>query len=1120
MMPHRDLLSFIHSLLLVAALSVSSRAQAVYGSVYGTVNDPQGARVVGAVVTVTALTRNVTITGRTNESGNYTVTHLIPGRYSVKVEQQKYKIISQEVEVKADVAARTDFSLEIETVSVQVTVTAETQSGSLKTDRADVATNLNQQQIEDLPNFDRNFTKFELLSPGTQQLFWQHAPSENPQGSIQIVVNGQHFSGTTFQLDGTDNRDPILGIIVINPTLESVTEAKITTQNYDAEFGMAIAGVVATQTKSGTNELHGNAFFFRRNDETSARNPFSQSIRNPLTGKFIPDTLWNQIGGSLGGPIKKNKNFIFGDYQGTRRKNGGSVLTTVPTALARSGDLSEYPDQIFDPQTGDPLTGVGRTPFAGNRIPQDRLSPQVLNLLKLIPLPSLPGTDFNFTASGIEAFDSDQFNVRDDHYWSGNLHLFGRYSFARFNRSSPSAFGELAGGPAFDEIGFAGNSDALNQSIAAGFDYPLTRRTVTDFRFGFFRYRVKVLPGGLGTHPAADAGIPGLNVDDFFASGMPSFLILSRVDSFRFGYGLDINNCNCPLNQDERQYQFVNNWTMIGGDHTWKVGGDIRFAENLRVASERHRAGELVFLPARTGRVDPDFTFSGGLGLASFLLGDVGVFARSAGTTTDAKEYQRRWFFYGQDTWRATRKLTLNYGLRWELIFPEYVKRPGDGSLLNLETGELFVGGVGEVNKHFNVKPTYKAFAPRLGIAYQPTDKIVIRLGYGRSFDIGTFGSLFGHTVTQNLPVLATQFLIRDNFQSVFNLSQGPPPPVFPAVPANGRLPLPNGVLARARPFKMRLPTLDAWNVTAQRRLARNTFVEAAYVGNKGTHVFPGLGVNYNANQPVSLLGVPNAERRPFFGRFGWTQDLIYYGNDADNRYNALQMKFETRFSGLNILSHYTLSSARNNDADYFIHDRSLGRGPADQDRKHVFAFSEVWELPFGRGKRFLGNSPGAVDLLFGGWQLNTITTWMSGLPLTPIVSFGANCSVNAGPCRPDRVGDPDLDHRNRNGWFAVGIGLGTPWAKAAPGKHGNAGRNSLRGPSFFQTDLSVFKNFRIHEGTRLAFRAEGFNIFNKVNLGQPDSCVDCNPATAGKIFNLAGGAQMRQFQFGVRLSF
>src|SRR5262249_3413346 len=375
-MPNRDWFALVLGLLCVAALPVSSRAQATYGSVFGTVTDPQGARVAGAVVTVTELTKNVTTTGQANESGNYTVTHLIPGMYSVKVEQQGYKIAIRQVEVKADVAARTDFSLEIETLTEQLTVTAETQRASLKTDRAEVATNLDRQQIEDLPNFDRNFTKFVLLSPGTQQNFWQHAPSENPQGSIQIIVNGQHFSGTAFQLDGTDNRDPILGIIVINPTLESVTEAKITTQNYDAEFGMAIAGVVATQTKSGTNELHGRSFLFRRNDETSARNPFSQPIRSPLPGKFIPDTLWNHFGGSLGGPIRKNKNFIFGDYQGTRRKNGGSVLTTVPTALARSGDFSEYPSQIFDPQTGDPSTGMGRAEFAGNRIPAERLSPQ------------------------------------------------------------------------------------------------------------------------------------------------------------------------------------------------------------------------------------------------------------------------------------------------------------------------------------------------------------------------------------------------------------------------------------------------------------------------------------------------------------------------------------------------------------------------------------------------------------------------------------------------------------------------------------------------------------------------------------------------------------------------
>jgi outer membrane receptor protein involved in Fe transport len=1114
-------------LLILNALGISGRAQAVYGSIFGTVTDPQGAAVAGAIVTVTELTKNVSTTTQTNESGNYNVLSLIPGRYSVKVEAQGYKSSTQEVEVKADVAARTDIELQVGAVTEQVTITADAQQLSLKTDRADVATTFSQKQIQELPIFDRNFTTFELLTPGTIKLSsFQHAASENPQGSIQIMVNGQHFSGTSFQLDGTDNRDPILGIIVINPALESTTESKVTTQNFDAEFGQATAGVVTAQTRSGSNDPHGSLFIFRRNDLTQARDPFSQSVPDPVTGKLKPDSVWSQFGGSFGWKLIRDKNFIFGDYQGTRSKEGGSVLTTVPTLLARTGDLREYPNQIFDPLTGDPVTGVGRTQFAGNRIPSGRLSPQALALLELIPLPNLPGVVNNFSTSGIDVFNGDQFDIRDDHYWSEKLHLFGRYSFAQFDRSKPGAFGFLVGGPELSGARFAGFSDVRNQSLATGFDYIVSPNTITDFRLGFFRYRVAVLPGGIGTSPAADAGIPGLNNDDFFTSGMPAFGIeapgvggnFDDRRQFKFGFSLFANGCNCPLDQQEQQFQFVNNWSLIRGNHTYRLGADIRYAMNLRVPSDAHRAGQLFFRQAGTASVDPDGTTSGGEGLASFLLGRVSNFNRFVGTSTDAAERQRRWFFYGQDTWRATQKLTLNYGLRWELIFPERIKEEGTGSLLNIDTGELFVGGVGDVNRHFDVDPTYKALAPRLGIAYQWTDKTVIRAGYGRSFDIGVFGSIFGHAVTQNLPILALQDLTTDNFRSVFDLSSGPPAPIFPPVPSNGRLPLPNGISARARPFEMTLPTLDAWNVTIQHQFTNNASVEVGYVGNKGTHVFAGDGPAINANAPRSELGVPEAQRRPFFSRFGWTQGIDFFCNCADNRYNAMQAKFETRFPSLNILAHYTLSAARNYDDNYFIHNRDIGYGPTSFDRKHVFLFSEVWDLPIGRNRRFLSDTSGVVDFIIGGWQLNSITTWMSGLPFTPSVS-GANCSVNAGPCRPDRVGDPDPGDRDQNRWFLGGIGPGTPWARAATGQFGNAGRNSLRGPTFLQTDLSLFKNFRITEGSKLEFRAEAFNIFNKVNLGQPNSEVDS--ADVGRITSLAPNiGRMRQWQFGLRYTF
>jgi hypothetical protein len=316
----------------------------------------------------------------------------------------------------------------------------------------------------------------------------------------------------------------------------------------------------------------------------------------------------------------------------------------------------------------------------------------------------------------------------------------------------------------------------------------------------------------------------------------------------------------------------------------------------------------------------------------------------------------------------------------------------------------------------------------------------------------------------------------------------------------------------------MRLPTLDAWNITAQHQLSSNMSFEVGYVGNKGTHVFVGDGPGYNPNAPVAGPG-PENNRKPFFSRFGWTQGITYYGNDSDNRYNALQTKFETRLPGLNILAHYTWSKAQNVDGDYAaLHNRELGRGPTSFDRTHVFFFTEVWDIPVGRGKRYLGGTSRGWDYLVGGWQINSTTTWQSGLSFTPGVS-GANCSVNAGPCRPDLVGDPSVSNQDRNQWFQGGIGSGTPWARAAAGQFGNAERGSLRGPTFFQTDLSFFKNFALTEGISVQFRAEAFNIFNNVNLGLPISEVD--NSNAGRITGTQfPNARQRNWQFGARLLF
>lgn len=1125
--------------------------QAVYGSIFGTVTDANGAAVPGAKVTITEINKNVSVQTETNSDGNYNQTRLIPGVYRVKVEASGFKAaIIDTVNVSVDTASPANFTLQAGAVTDEVTVTAE--APLLKTDRADVATTFESKQVTELPILDRNYTKFLLLTPGTQQLGWQHASSENPQGSVQIIVNGQPFHGTSFQLDGTDNRDPILGIIVINPTLESVAETKITSQNYDAEFGVATAGVATAQTRSGSNDFRGAAFLFRRNDETSARNPFSQDRPNSLTGKFIPDTLWNQFGGRLGGRIIRDKLFFFGDYQGTRRKNGGSVLTTVPTLRLRNSltagtgaDLSEYGINIFDPASG--ATPAARTQFAGNIIPAARLNAAAVKLLTQLPAPNRPGTSLNYSASGIEAFDSDQWNTREDFYWTQKLHLFGRYSYARFNKKGPGAFGDLLGGPAFDNIFFSGQSKVRNDSVAAGFDYTVSSKVLTDFRFGFFRYQVNVLPNGVGTSPAKDAGIPGLNLDNFFTSAMPAFYIneANGQQNIRFGYALGVNQCNCPLDQNEKQVQFVNNWSLLEGNHTFKFGADVRHARNLRVPSDSHRAGELSFNRERTSGPT-----GGGMGLATYLLGDVSSFSRYVSPNTNARERQNRLFFYGQDTWRATQRLTINYGLRWELIFPEYVNEAGNGGWLDLATGEIRVGGVGPIDKAGNVQMNYRHLAPRLGIAYQWRDKTVIRMGYGRSFDIGVFGSTFGHSVTQNLPVLAAQNLNpANNFDRVFTLASGPPAPTFPQPnPQTGRFKLPDGIFARARPEKMKLPTLDAWNLTIQHQLTNSTSVEAAYVGNKGTNTFTGFGPAFNINQATIVgyrasgdprgPGLTYNQRQPYFSRFGWTQGIDFFCNCASSNYHALQTKITQRLSqGLTLLAHYTWSKAMNYDGDYFPIDARLSYGPADTDRTHVFVASSTYDLPFGKGQKYLGNVSRAADLLIGGWQINQITTWQSGLPFTP---YYGSCGDDrdTGPCRPNRVGSVSYNkQRNANGsysWFTTaGSGLPRatgaqaftspgpavgPWQRPTPGTFGNVPRNSLRGPRYFNTDLSVFKSFRFTETMRLEFRTEIFNVFNHVNLGQPDGNVESN--LGGSISGIAAGANMRQMQFGLRFEF
>src|SRR5450432_4625994 len=511
---------------------------------------------------------------------------MIQDTYTVIIEAPGFsKVASNGLEVRVDESARFDATLKVGEEKEVIEVTAA--APLLQTDRADVAQTFTTKQINELPNIGRNMQSMELLNPGTAKIGWQHASDENPQGSIQMVTNGQLFASMGYELDGTTNQDPILGIIVINPTFDSISELKQANQNFDAEFSYVGAGIASYSTKSGTNSLHGDLFEYLQLNTPG----FVTFGANPFTGLPPATYRQNQFGGSAGGRIIRDKLFFFADTQQNKQSQGASVVTSVPTALNRAGNFSDWlafnkNNQIFDPNSGNAATGVGRTPFSNNTIPTSQLSAQALKIMNFFPAPNfqqIANEPFvnNYAANGAVAITGNSYNTREDYYLNPKNTIFGRYSYQGFTEDAPGVFGLEAGGPAFGN--YAGSSVASNQSVAIGWTNTISPTLINEFRFGWMRYHVFDVPNGFGTSPASDAGIPGLNLDKTFTSGMPYFNIQSPNDGFVLGYSLGANQCNCPLTQTESQFQFVDNLSKTVGRHTFKMGADLRYAMNLRV---------------------------------------------------------------------------------------------------------------------------------------------------------------------------------------------------------------------------------------------------------------------------------------------------------------------------------------------------------------------------------------------------------------------------------------------------------------------------------------------------------------------------------------------------------
>jgi outer membrane receptor protein involved in Fe transport len=1205
--------------------------QAVYGTIRGALTLETGAPITEARVLVSALDKGdqLSLSAQTDTSGYYVLSSVPPGVYTMTMSKPGYKTHEEPV-----VAVSADSTSE---VNVKLTqgdpADKELGDGSaisiLKIDRTDVSTMYARGEIDALPIHSQNISQYEMLVAGAVATKPVLSSEQNLQNGPYVSLSGQHFSGTTFVLDGTTNRDPLEGIVVLNPSTEAVSELKVITQNYGAEFGPATSGVVSMQTRSGSNALHGTAFGYRASGVGQA------SLPNFNSTSLLTDStrIRNDFGGSLGGPLRKDRLFLFGDYRGVRTSADGTVLLTVPTKTVHDTCVGAAKPTITNCDLSEYSQAVKFAPnFPNGLLPNKSLSPEMLTFLNMIPLPNNgTGLTNNFMESGSDSYHSDNFDIRADLVASAKLKVFGRYSFAEYNEHGSPAFG-AAGGTGTNPNEFAGRVRDRNQGIAAGFSYNLSSSLITDFRFGFLRYNLAMDSLDVGTTPATQAGINGLNFDSL-SSGMPDIQLVNQnipglpiagnIDFLRLGYSSPVNTCNCPLREREQQFQFVNNWTKMWHRHGFRWGADVRYLQNFRLNSDNRRAGHFQFSGGFTG-------FS----LADFLLGVTTTFDRAYNPAiTNAGERQTRLFFYGEDTWRVNSRLTVNLGLRWEIYLPQSVTGSGAGGWLNLGSGgvpaddNFLVAGQGRTNLQGNVQTTLQNFGPRLGLAYLVNKDTVIRAGYARAFDPGYGGTIFGIAPTQSPPVgvvttfplgftvnsvgqppaggfstppnicaggpctvpgfaiPSASFTVRDLFclnnpNNLTNCPNNPNPPnPIPGQQAN----------LYALPRRLRLPTVDAWNIAMQHALDRHTYLEIAYVGNKGTHVLNDAFNQvpyYDLNQPtvsgfIAPVGptaqncqnpTPVMKNKSAFCKTivttrqafqPWNGEVRYFGNTASSNYNSLQVKVRRQFTPtVSMLAAYTWSKILDHDNIYYAIDPSVGSGLGNFDRTHSFVMTNTWSLPFGRGRFLWGDAGSVANAIVGGWSVAAVTLWSSGFPFTPTY-LGPECTADIGaspyrPCRPNLVGTVHITG-NRSQYFTttggqalaatcafpvtpttslcptqgvpavlqgfdtstgeplVGQTIG-PWQRPGAGQIGDAGRNPLRSPGFFQADLSIAKEVPVTERVGVSFRADFFNVFNQVNLGSPQTAVDAS--TGGQITNLAPGAIQRQLQLSLRVDF
>jgi len=1080
--------------------------QAVNGTLLGTITDVTGASAPNAKVTVTEVNTSISRTANTNQSGYYAFPDLPPGTYNVSVELQGFKrAVQTQVNALVNSTVRVDLTLQPGELTESITVSGEAQA--LQTERADTGRKLETRLIEDLPlATNRNFQGLLNLVPGTTRAFRPHSPFFNSQDSLSTQVNGQTRLTNDTMIEGVDDQQRTGLNTVYIPPIEALQTVDVTTSNYDAELGRAGGAVTNVILKSGTNQFHGSGYEFNSVSALASRRFFA--VTKPVT-------TYNQFGGVIGGPVIRNRTFFFFDYQRTTDHRGLLNRFQLPTADFRSGDFSAAltnpkaisssytsPVVVYDPLTGKP-DGSGRTPFDQNRIPLARISPIGQKLLALIPSPNLPGYGTNYTQNGKLIRESNSLDTKIDENPTANDRVAIRYSDQRPTLNAPAIFGTKAGGPEDPGggAGFEGVGKTVIQMGAVNYTHVFSPTLITEARFGLMHYRNEAHNSDYGSTTAAALGIKGANIDAW-TSGISSL----QIDNAGYSNPLVGYSASLPWIRGETHFDWVNTWTKTSGNHTFKWGADIRrVREDLLQTQAFNPRGIFKYKDTITscntkGAAPCSAGAPGGIveSFASFLLDMPYQIGRDLAVAFPTYR-QSQFFFFGQDTWQVTPKLTFNYGLRWEFYKPATPRFAGDFANYNATNNTLELAGLGNIPMDLGIKRNYRNFGPRLGIAYRLNDKLVVRTGFGISYS--PFPD--NRYAYDNYPVKQNNNF-NNNTNNYFpatlpdgsyaGLATGFPPSQIVSLPSNGIINSAPNQNYNVVNVRFREPYVESWNFAIQRSLPKNVVAEVAYVGNHGVR----MPVQWDLN--AGLIPGAGSAGQPLFIKFGRTANTNLHFIGLDTHYNSLQAKLDKRFSrGFQMTTAYTFGKGLGwvNETDglaYYISPRrSYAR--TQYDRTHTFVQSYIYELPFGKNKRYL--QQGVASWLAGDWQISGVWAIMSGLPL--------NFTTSTGPL--NAPGTNTTNSPNIAGTVRVLHGIDTAnwfdpsnFSAPGPGQFGNLGRFTTDGPGFFNLDASLFRRFRITERWGLELRAEGFSVTNTPQFDKPNQVF--GEANFGKVKN------------------